>query len=161
MTRKMRWLLALAMLCPSSAYAQTANPCDTNASGPWIVTSARSFTVQWCTANVRVDNGTTVPERIDGFYLIQDGGPKTDIAMATSLGLSSITKRNAWQYIIPSGVQKGDHSVAIIAWNYLLDSQGVPTAQRQESAPMSIPFSAVDPVSNQPPLAPTGGKIVR
>ncbi len=158
-------LLALLVLSSfglaTVAHAQTANPCDTNAPGPFIVTSARSFTVQWCTARTRVDNGSIAQERIDGFYLMLDTGPKTDIAMATSLGVSTVTNRDAWQYVIGSGVQRGDHTATIIAWNYVLDLNGVPTAQRSESAPASIPFSAADPVSNQPPLAPTGGRIVR
>src|SRR4030095_15669055 len=123
--------------------------CDTNATGPFIVTSARSFTIQWCTTHTRVDNGNIVPERIDGFYLTLDQGPKTDIALATSLGLSTVTNRDAWQYVIPSGLPKGDHVASMIAWNYVLDQNGVPTTQRSESAPMSVPFTAVDPVSNQ------------
>jgi hypothetical protein len=143
------------------ALLQTANPCDTNATGPFVVTSARSFTIQWCTANTRVDNGVIVPERIDGFYLLIDAGPKQDIAMAVNLGLSATTNRNAWQYVIPSGVARGDHTAAVIAWNYVLDQNGVPTTQRAESAPTAVPFTAVDPVSNQPPLAPTGGRIIR
>jgi hypothetical protein len=147
-------LLALAVLQP-------ANPCDTNGTGPFIVISARSFTVQWCTAVTRVDNGNIVPERIDGFYLTLDTGAKMDIAMAVSLGLSSVTNRNAWQYVIPSGLARGEHTAALAAWNYVLDVNGNPTTARAESAPAVVPFTAVDPVSNQPPLAPTGGRIIR
>jgi len=155
--------LSLALLIVSAvpARAQTANPCDTNATGPFVVTSARSFTIQWCTAHTRIDNGIIVPERIDGFYLVLDQGAKQDIAMATPLGLSSVTNRDAWQYVIPSGVMKGDHTAAVIAWNYQLDQNGLPTSTRSESAPTAVPFTAVDPVSNQPPLSPTGGRIIR
>ncbi len=117
--------------------------------------------MQWCTAAVRVDNGTSVPERIDGFYLTLDTGAKSDIGMATTLGLSTVTNRHAWQHVLPSGVPKGDHAVAIIAWNYVLDQNGAPTTQRAEGPPTAIPFTAVDPVSNVPPLAPTGGRIIR
>lgn len=152
----------LITLLLSAALLQAVNPCDTNVQGPFIVTSARSFTVQWCTTSTRQNaDGTAVPERIDGFYFVLDGGVKQDIGMATALGLSSITNRHAWQYAMPSGVSRGDHSAGIIAWNFLLDSDGQPTTTRVESAPTVVPFSAVDPVSNQPPLAPTGGRIIK
>lgn len=147
-------LLALAVL-------QLANPCDTNGTGPFIVISARSFTVQWCTAVTRVIDGVIVPERIDGFYLTLDTGPKTDVSMATFIGLSAVTNRNAWQYVFPSGIARGDHTVTVTSWDYVLDTNGNPTPSRLESASIPIPFSAVDPVSNQPPLAPTGGRIIR
>jgi hypothetical protein len=158
-----RTLIALVafLALASPLAAQTANPCDTNATGPFIVTSARSFLIQWCTVSTRVEGGSIVPERIDGFYLTLDTGPKTDIAMATPLGLSTITNRYAWQYAIPSGVTRGTHTAAIVAWNYVLDFAGNPTAQRVESAAAVVPFSAVDPVSDQPPLMPSGARIVR
>lgn len=147
-------LLLLAVL-------QAPNPCDTNDPGPFLVTSARAFTFQWCTAHTRVDSGITVPERIDGFYVVLDTGVKTDIGKGTFLGLSTATNRDAWQYIFGSGVQKGDHTVTVIAWNYVLDGFGVPTTQRVESAPAVIPFTAVDPISKSAPLAPTGLRLIR
>lgn len=152
----------LATLLLAAAMFQTGNPCDSNASGPFVVTSARSFTVQWCTANTRSDaSGNVVPEDIDGFYLQVDTGPKNDIALAVSLGLSTVTQRNGWQYVLASGVAKGTHSACLSAFSYVIDQNGVQTTQRLESPPTCIPFTAVDPVVNQAPLAPTGGRIIR
>lgn len=155
-------LLLAALLVASPVYAQT-NPCDSDAQGPFIVTTGRAFTAQWCTSVNQVDpsTNTTVPTTIDGFYISLDGAARQDIGKPTSLGLSSTTNRNAWQMSIP-GVQKGNHTFQVIAYNFVRDpNTGQPTSERQESAATLVPFSAVDPVFNLAPPAPTGGRIIR
>lgn len=145
-----------------TALLQSANPCDTNASGPFIITTGRAFIAQWCTAMTQIDPATnqTVPVTIDGFYMSIDNAPRVDIAMALSLGTSTVTQRNAWQLSL-TGVQKGGHTFSVIAYNFVRDQNGLPTSERQESAATSVPFSAVDPVFNLAPPAPTGARIIR
>lgn len=142
--------------------AQT-HPCDANAAGPFIVQSARAFTLQFCTAITRQnpDNPTeTIPERIDGHYLQVDAGPKIEI-FPTDLGISSVTNRRGWSYVSTAGVAKGSHTVTLSQYNFVLNGSGLPTTQRAEGAPVVTPFSAADPVYNLPPLGATGVRIIR
>lgn len=161
----MRRVLIFMLFCvlPTTALAQTPNPCDTNDPGPFVVTSARSFTAQWCTAKTATaSDGTTVPERIDGFMISLDNGAAQDIGKATSLGSSTATNRDAWQWQMPSGVAKGSHTFSVAAWNYVLDpNTGQPTTTRALGPATAVPFTAVDPVYNLPPQAPTGGRIIK
>ena len=157
-------LATIGILVMTAVCAQAqSNPCDTNASGPFFVTSAKSFKVQVCTEVNRVDPATnqTVPERIDGWYLSLDQPLKTE-ATPISLGISTVTNRHAWEFTIASGIARGSHTVYVGAWNYVLDpNTGQPTTERGESPMASAPFTAVDPVTNLPPLTPTGIRIIK
>ncbi len=159
----LRLALALLMLAMAVPLSAQTHPCDSNAVGPFVVQSARAFTVQWCTAVVRPDpnNPTqTISERVDGHYLSLDGGAKMDIA-ATDLGISTVTNRRGWAYTLASGLAKGEHTLALSSWNYQLNGGGTPTTTRQEGGQATLPFSVADPVSDLPPLAPSGVRVIR
>jgi hypothetical protein len=153
------WTLLLAL----ALSGQAAHICDADAPGPFIVQSARAFTVQWCTALTRPnpsDPTQTINERVDGHYIQLDNGPKVDVA-ATDLGVSTVTNRRGWQHVVSSGLPRGSHVVTVSSWNYVLDENGAPTSTRQESGPTPVPFTVVDPVPNLPPLAPSGVRVIR
>lgn len=155
-------LVFTLLVLPALAHAQT-HPCDANAVGPFIVQSARAFTVQFCTAVTRQnpDNPTeTIPERIDGHYLQIDAGLKAEIS-PMDLGISSVTNRRGWSYVVTAGVARGNHTVTITQYNFVLNADGAPTTQRAESTPVVTPFSAADPIYNLPPLGATGVRIIR
>lgn len=155
-------LAGLLVFGSSVSSAQTANPCDSNDPGPFVVTSARAYTVTWCTAKTNTaSDGTTVPEIIDGFYISVDGAQRADIGKPTLIGTSTVTQRDAWTWSAPSGVSKGSHTMTVVAYNFTRDDNGNPTTTRQESTPVTAPFSAVDPVYNVPPKPVTGLRIAR
>jgi hypothetical protein len=159
--RKCLWFALIGLLLSvSPAFAQAAaNPCDADEPGPFVIASAKSFTVVWCTTSTRTaPDGSTVPERIDGAYVDLDGNRLLN-GPAVSLGHSAVTNRDAWSFAIPAGVGRGTHTINIVAWNFVLDGLGEPTTARAESAALSVPFSAVDPSVNLTPLTPTGGRI--
>jgi len=164
-----RAVLALAVLTlPALALAQEPAPqiCFTTMQGPFTVTSGSPFTVQWIMADTVAENNTTVPTRIEGFYLQIDGGEKFDIGKATALttcpSTSTVYPNDLpFSFRTTSGVARGQHTLKISAWNFVLDSAGDPTTTKQESVVASIPFVAGDPIQYGPPVSPTNVVIIK
>lgn len=153
-------LVLLALAAP--AWAQTDHIlCNTQAMGPFVVTSGAPFHITWIMPDTATEPGQSVmvPNRVDGFYTQIDAGPKDDIGMATALApCSSASTRPGdipYTYRTEAGVSRGTHQLKISAWNFLLDGAGNPTTNRQESVVTVVPFSAGDPVLFGPPSQPT------
>lgn len=132
--------------------------CTQTPAGPWTVTSGAPFVVTWIMPDTALENGITVPNRVDGFYVQVDAGPKTDIGLASALTPCSASSARPgdipYTYKTTQGVSRGTHQLKISAWNFALDGSGNPTTNRQESTVTTVPFSAGDPVLSGPPLAP-------
>lgn len=156
--------LALVLLATPVA-AQDHVLCTTTAAPPFTVTSGSPFTVQWIMPDTTTENGQTVPNRWNGFYVQIDNGPKADIGLATVLtACSSGSPRPGdfpHTYRTTAGVTKGNHTLKLSAWSFTLDGAGNPTTTRQESTVASIPFDAVDPILTGPPVQPSNVLIVR
>lgn len=140
--------------------AQTPISCDSDPTGPFVVTTGRSFTVGWCQALPQTQPDGTKTGRYDGFYLQIDSGPRVDVGVPAVAAVSTLTQRTGYA-VLTNGVQKGLHQASVTAYVYVLDDSGQPTGQRLESAPVVAPFSAVDPVVNVAPPSPSGVRIVR
>jgi hypothetical protein len=160
--QSLRWFGVLALLLlpvlPSSA-RQDHPLCTTTASGPFTVTSGAPFTVSWIMADTAVENGINVPNRYEGFYLQVDGGPKSDIGLATALpacsGTSARPNDVPFTYRTTAGVARGSHQLKLSAWSHVLDGAGNPTTTIQESVVSTVPFSAGDALLFGPPMQPT------
>jgi hypothetical protein len=147
--------LILAILAPSLALAQD-NPCGT-AAGTYTIYSGAPYTATWLvepTTTVSASDPTVVPARYDGFYVQVDTQPRskvTPVAGAPCPAGNNQTGMIPYVLRVASGVSKGAHTFTVTAFNYLLDANGAPTAIEQESAAVSVPFAAVDPVALGPP----------
>lgn len=132
--------------------------CNQNPTGPFTVTSGAPFNVSWIMMDTVTENGITVPNRYEGFYLQIDGGPKSDIGLAKALPACSVTSQKPgdipYTYLTTQGVSRGTHTLKISAWNFILDGNGDPTTTKQESVVTQVPFSAGDPVLFGPPAQP-------
>lgn len=154
------WLAILLLLVASNGDARQDHIlCSTNPTGPFLVTSGSPFTAMWIMVDTALDtNGVTVPNRVNGFYIQIDTGPKTDIGMATALPACSTTSPKPgdipYSFRTASGVARGPHTLKVSAWNFTLDGVGNPTTTKQESVVASIPFTAGDPILFGPPSAP-------
>lgn len=150
--------LGLVLLASGPAFAQDHVLCSTTPPTSFVVTTGAPFTVSWLMPDTATENGQTVPNRFDGFYLQIDGGAKSDIGKPTAALACSSTSLHpgdvAYTYKTPSGVAKGTHTLKISAWNYTLDGAGNPTTTKQESTVVSVPFSAGDPTLTGPPVPP-------
>ena len=156
----------------SVVLAQTpANPtvlCTTTPTGPFLVTSGAPFTVMWLmldTVPASATDPTLVPNRYNGFYIQIDGGPKTDIGLATAAAACLSTTPHPgdipFSYRTPTGVARGQHSLKISAWNFALDGAGNPTTTKQESVVVTLPFTAGDPILFGPPGTPFNVAITK
>ena len=147
----------LLLLLPLPASAQDVL-CNTTVSPPFVVTSGAPFTIAWLMPSTATENGQTVPNRYDGFYLQIDAGPKVDIGKATPGTPCPPGNSNAnnvpHTYRTTSGVSKGSHNAKLSSWNFVLDGNGNPTTNRAESAVVTVPFSGGDPVLTGPPNIP-------
>jgi len=160
MVRMLGMLVGLILLGVSPVFAQTPS-YDCNDAGPFVVTSAKPYTAQWCTNKTNVaPDGTTVPEIIDGYYVSVDGAQRVDIGRPTQIATNA-TGKDAWSVVMPSGVSKGQHTFTVIPYNFVRDDNGNPTTTRQEGKPVTAPFSAVDPIYNLPPQPVVGPRIIR
>lgn len=136
-----------------------------NTSGPFQVNSGAPYTITWLMdAQVPVSSTdpTLVPQRIDGFFLQIDGGPKVDLGPLVSTGVcgaGSNVGKLIYTFRTSSGVPRGSHNAAISGWNFVLDSNGAPTTTKQEGIALVIPFDAVDPIRLGPPTAPLNGQV--
>jgi hypothetical protein len=133
-----------------------SDPCVVGA-GASVLTSGAPFTLTWVMdAQVPASptDPTLVPQRINGFVLQIDGGPKQDIqpiAGPPCPAGSLYAGHLPFTYRSVSGVSKGTHSAAVAAWNFILDDAGNPTSTRQEGPAVAVPFSAVDLARMGPP----------
>jgi hypothetical protein len=156
-----RYLLALiVMFALASPVAAQTNACDTDDSGPFVVTTGKAFVVTWCQVPSRTQPDGTVSDRYDGFYLQIDNGQKFDVGLPNPGPVSLVTGRIPYS-VSAGGVQKGTHVVTVTAYVVVLDETGASTTQRLESAPTAVPFSAAEPVVNLPPPAPSGVRVRR
>jgi hypothetical protein len=175
-------LLVLALgLIPSIAWAQTDDPCY--GTGADILTTGKAFSIKWAvaqTASVSSTDPTQVPHRYNGFYLQIDATPEVEVQLTAEVGIcptgSSRPGDKVYQYN-SSGVQKGNHTLSLLLWNWapLLNPDGTPqlnpdgtpkysTTQRLRGVPTVLPFSANDvaiPTQLGPPLAPSGTRIIK
>jgi len=149
-------LFVLSLASP--ALAQDHVLCNTTPPASFTVTSGAPFTVTWLMPDTATENGVTVPNRFDGFYLQIDGGPKTDIGKAQALTACSAGSQKPadvpYTYRTPSGVSRGSHTLRLSAWSFTLDGNGAPTTTKQESLVSQVPFAAGDPILYGPPVAP-------
>ena len=159
-------LMVLGLSCLSSAQAPSLTEACLPGTPPYIVTSAKPFTVTWvqaATVPVSPTDPTLVPERINGFTYVLDSGAAVDFVPTS--GPACVGGTNAgkipYLYAMPSGVPKGSHTLSVTAWNYVLNPDGTNSSSRQSGAATAIPFDAIDPVKLGPPGAPANGRIYR
>jgi hypothetical protein len=158
-------LLVLALvLLPVSASAQALIDLACNPPAqPMTVTSGAPFAVMWVMdplVPASQTDPTLVPQRVNGYYLQIDGGPKQEIT-AVPVGTgdpcpagTSMAGKVPYQFRTTTGVPKGNHSVTITAWNFALDAFGNPTTTRREGPAVSVPFVGVELVHTGPPQGP-------
>lgn len=139
--------------------------CSQNPVGPFTVTSGAPFGIAWIMPDTATENGITVPNRYNGFYVQIDGGAKTDVGMATASPACSASSTKPgdipYTYRTPSGVSRGAHTLKISAWSFTLDGLGNPTTTKQESLVTSVPFNAGDPILFGPPSQPMSVMITK
>jgi hypothetical protein len=167
--RRLLFLVCGLLLGTSPVLAQTVqDACLAVPSGTQTVTTGRAFKLGWVVETMvpaSATDPTLVPMRVDGFYLIIDGGAKQDIGkpapgIVCAIG-TAFAGRTPYLYQVSTGVPKGAHTAALSVYNFVLDANGAPTTSRLESAAFTLPFSAVDAISSGPPLMPQGVKIYR
>jgi hypothetical protein len=159
-------LMVLGLSCLSSAQAPSLTEACLPGTPPYVVTSAKPYTVTWlqaATVPASPSDPTLVPERINGFTYTLDSGPAVDFVPTS--GPACVGGTNAgkipYLYAMPSGVSKGAHTLGITPWNYALNPDGTNSSTKQVGATTSIPFDAVDPVKLGPPGSPTNGRIYK
>ena len=157
----------VVLLClwslPSVTSAQTVplDPCLSVPAGTiFVVTSGRPPRAAWlmnALVPVSETDPTLVPQRIDGFYLQVDSSPRFDTGPLVP-GAPCPSGENAgmlpYVFQMLSGVSRGSHILVVAAWNFILDTNGQPTGERQEGLSNSIPFVAVDLTHLGPPRQP-------
>jgi hypothetical protein len=172
--RVRQWFAVLVVACVSlflsvHVLAQAVDACQASVS-PFTVTSGAPFTVAWVMdplGPVSATDPTLVPQRIDGYSLQIDSGPKQDLIVAALAAVAPcpvgtpMAGKIPYQVRTASGVGKGNHTASLSAWNFVLDSAGNPTTTRQEGSAVSIPFVGVDPVQAGPPNRPLNLGIKR
>lgn len=162
-----RGMLVLSMLL--FATALSAQSVCLNNPGPFYVTSARPFTVEWvmdAMVPVSDTDPTLVPTRTDGYYYQIDSTSEVKILVADTIpgpacpvGTTHAGKI-PYTWRAPYGVSKGSHTLKFGSWNYALDSNGMNTAVEQRSVIVTVPFVAIDPaLIGAPP--PPGGIIIK
>lgn len=146
--------LALALL-------QAPDVCTGPPSGTFTVTAAAPFTVGWvmdATVPVSDVDQIQVPQRINGFFVQIDNGPKQNIGLppAGAVCPTGTVQQGKipYNYRAQFGGAKGPHTLLVSGWNFKLDASGNPTTVVEGGPVVSIPFSAVDPVRFGPPTAP-------
>lgn len=158
-------LVALLALSPAPLSAQDHVLCSSSVQPPFIVTTGAPFQVTWLMDDMATENNVSVPNRVDGFYLQIDASAKVDIGKPPAGPPCSTTSYHPgdfpYTYKTATGVAKGNHTLKISAWNYVLDGNGNATTNRQESTVVSVPFSAGDPTLYGPPIAPLSVVITR
>jgi hypothetical protein len=79
-------------------------------------------------------------DRIDGFYLRRDGGPRLDLGSIPSTETCP-DGRKVYRATI-QGFPAGSHTISVTAWNYKLDANEQPTTERQLSLSTTRVFTA-------------------
>lgn len=162
--------LMLLLLTTASVYAQ--DPCATAPPPPDVLTAGRPYTVTWAELQNVVVNGTSTPNRIDGFAVSILNQAGTAIVQAeTDIGkppqVNCGTTRWGFTWNSPTGIAKGSYIFAIRAYNFVLDANGNPTTTKQYSATSPLttgstarrPFDVVDPVLLTAPPEPTDIRV--
>lgn len=161
-------LALLFVVVPAVASAQT-DACQA-AQPPFTLTSGAPFTITWLMdvqVPVSATDATLVPQRIDGYYLQINGGPKQDIVAVKgeTCTVGAFANKAVYQYRMLTGVPKGQHTITVTPWNFVLsiDSNGwwAPTTTRQEGPAVAVPFAVVDPAQLGPPGKPLNVLIRR
>lgn len=152
------WLFVLLLMSVVPASAQDHLLCSTTPPPPFTVTSGSPFTISWVVPDTASENGLTVPNRFNGFYVQIDGGAKVDVGLAVAspaCSASSVRPGDLpFTYKTTAGVARGSHTLKVSAWNFTLDGAGNPTTTKQESVVTSVPFAAGDPILFGPPMPP-------
>jgi len=162
----MKYVVALLFVLQASIVSAQTDPCMTGVQ-PFVVTSGAPYTVTWlmdALVPASSTDPTLVPPRIDGFYFQVDATTKTKISVTSSPVCGTGTPnagKMPYTYRTVNGVTRGSHTVRLSAFNFVLDQSGNPTAQEQESAVVSVPFSAVDLLEYGPPPSPVNVIIRR
>jgi hypothetical protein len=181
-------LTVLSLLCATVAAAQTVggDPCLGPPSQPQEVASGAPFVMAFTMQQMvpkSSDDPTLVPHRYEGFVLVLDGGPTTDIGMPTQPRICPNGTPRAGDKVYEhkiAGVARGQHQYQLTAWNYpyLLNPDGSyqtnpdgtpkeDTSKRQFGVTVVIPFVGVDvtdPTTNylvRPPYGAWNVWIVR
>lgn len=158
----------VAVLLATVSTASAQDTCTPVAAGTvFTVTSGKAPTVSWlmaATVPTSATDPTPVPQRINGFTVQINTATPVDVNPAAMTPCPSGTTNAGkvpYMLTLQSGVPKGNHTLTVKAWNFVLDASGNPTTQRQESAAVSIPFVAGDLLQYGPPQTPTNGIISR
>jgi hypothetical protein len=163
-----RWsiiFVAVLLLATPSSARQDHILCTQNPVGPFTVGSGAAFGIAWIMPDTATENGVTVPNRYNGFYIQIDGGAKADVGMAVASPACSAASIKPgdipYTYRTVQGVSRGSHTLRISAWSYTLDGLGNPTTTKQESVVTSVPFNAGDPILFGPPMQPNSVMITK
>lgn len=172
MTRRI-FLVLVLLNAAAPALAQTTADPVCNGSGTDVLTTGKAFLVKWTEQQQITQNGTTVAHRYDGFYVQVDTQPEVAVPLSAEIGVCPAGTARPSDKIYSyqsSGVQKGNHNVSVVAWNWAvlknpdgtpqLNPDGTPkysTTQKERSTPVLVPFVANDamvPTYLDPPLPP-------
>jgi hypothetical protein len=178
-------LVLFGLLCgalPALAAAQSnQDPCVSG--GVDILTTGQAFDVKW-TVQQQVTNpdvpGQMVAHRYNGFVLQVDTQPEIPVDLTTEVGVCPAGTPRASDKVYAyhlAGVQKGNHSLSILLWNWapLLNPDGTPqlnpdgtvkysTTQKLRGTPVVTPFVAADamqPTLLGPPFGPFNTRIIK
>jgi len=158
------------LLSPSLVQAQTID-CDAPApTVPTNITTGRPYTVAYCipsTVTITNPDSTTdvVQNRVDGYFTKLDTNAEVNLPVSqVTTGTPSPTlKLIPVSFRTSSGVAKGNHQIAVQAYNFPLNPDGTPntTGTPQRAAAVVIPFVATDAVLTGAPPPVQKGRIIR
>lgn len=163
-------LTVILMGITAQAHAQTID-CDAPApTTPTTITSARPYGVSFCipsTVMITNPDSTTdvVQNRVDGYFTKLDTNAEVNlpVSQVTTGTPSPNLKLIPVSFRTSSGVPKGQHQIAVQAYNFPLNPDGTPntTGTPQRAAAVIIPFVATDAVLSGAPPPIQKGRIVR
>lgn len=180
--KKLLITVGLALGIASIASAQSnQDPCISG--GVETITTGKDFTAKWTMQQQQAaspTDPTLVPHRYNGFYLQVDGLPEVEIPLSAESGTcpqGSPRQGDKVYTTTVKGVQKGNHSLTILAWNWApeLNPDGTPkynpdgtpifsTTQRLRGQPAITPFPVVDanpPFMIGPPYGPWNTRVIK
>lgn len=158
----MTLLLALVLLLSVPLQQVSPDPCVV-AAGPFVITSASSYRILFTVPSTTTStSGSVIPNPVKSFKVQIDAGLFIDVGLplAGPLCPPGSSYAGHWPYtvVMVTGVPKGPHNANVKVLYDSLDVNGLPIVV--ESAAVSIPFAAADPVRAVFPTI-VGGRIIK
>lgn len=158
----MTLLLALVLLLSAPLQQVPSDPCIAG-TPPYVITSASSYRIAFTVpSTTTATNGSVIPNPVKSFKVQIDAGLFIDVGLplAGPLCPSGSPYAGHWPYtvVMVNGVPKGPHNANVKVLYDSLDAAGLPIVV--ESAAVSIPFAAADPVRAVFPTI-VGGRVIK